>query len=104
MPFSLSGRRINFLGRRKLIITLCVVLSLGVLLQIWVMNRMATFGEQLTRIERTKAQLMLENQILENQIAKMSALSTIKVYAANLGFKPISALISVRPPNIASNH
>ncbi len=104
MSLTWSKYHFSFISRRKLIIFLGVVLCLGVILQIWVMNRMATFGEQLTGIERTRQQLTLENQILENQIAKMSSLQTIKVYAANLGFRPISSITYVRTPNLASNN
>jgi hypothetical protein len=104
MPFSVFGYQLRFLSRRKFIMTLFVILSLGVILQIWVMNRMATFGEQLTGIEQTKSELTMENQILENQIAQASSLQTIKFYASNLGFRSISKVTYVHTPDLASNN
>lgn len=56
-------------------------------MQIWVLNRLSTFGEKISQIERNKTSLKMDNQILENQIAQYSALQKIKVQATNLGFQ-----------------
>ncbi len=72
---------------RKLVLTLAILITLGAMMQIWVLNRLSTFGEKISQIERNKTSLKMENQILENQIAQYSALQKIKVQASNLGFQ-----------------
>ena len=78
--------RIFRFSRRKVTLSLLVLLPLGVILQIWVSNRLTTFGQEINQIERLRSQLVLENQLLENEIAERSSLKLMKVYATNLGF------------------
>lgn len=77
---------------RKLVLVLFILITMGAMMQIWVLNRLSTFGERINQIERNKTALKMENQILENQIAQYSALQKIKVQAANLGFKSINQI------------
>jgi len=75
-------------NRRKMLIALSIILPLLIILQIWVTNRLSTSGERISYIERLKSELMLENQLLENQIAIQSSLMMVRKYAGNLGFIP----------------
>lgn len=110
MNFNLSdyldikSNHFNLLTRRKIFFCLCLVVFLAIILQVWVMNRLATLGEEIYKIEMTKSSLVLENQILENKLAERSSLQEIKKYANNLGFKPINSVSHITLTEIAANH
>ena len=92
---------------RKRIIALGVFgLILMVVLQIWTMNRLAVLGEKITQIEKSKAALVMENQMLENQVASKASLQYIKKVADNLGFnsETNSRLKTVLSQELAANH
>lgn len=63
----------------------CALIAL-VVLEIWVNNAMATFGQKLASIENSQKALQLENRVLENEIAKQTALGNIASASAMLGF------------------
>ncbi len=70
----------------KKTIIIGISLMVLVILEIWVNNTMAEFGKKLNDITSSEQSLRLENQILENQIAKESSLSNIASESAILGF------------------
>lgn len=57
-------------------------------LEIWVSNRLSTNGRQIQDIKKIQADLILENQILENSIAQNMSLGIIEQRAKSLGFFP----------------
>lgn len=83
--------------RKKIFFVLVIILSLGAILQIWVVNRMSTFGEQITRIEFLKSDLKMENQLMENMIAQNASLEKIKIYAKNLGLTNVKKVVYINP-------
>ncbi|MDO8638899.1 MAG: hypothetical protein Q7R43_04955 [Candidatus Daviesbacteria bacterium] len=62
------------------------ILVVVFVLEIWVANRLATNGKQIQDIKQAQANLILENQILENSIAQNMSLSIIEQRAGKLGF------------------
>lgn len=90
-------------SRRKILILSFLILGLGLLLQIWVMNRLATLGEEITKIEVAKQALKMENLILENQVAKTGALLNIKPLVSNLGFTSSAKVEYIQPSGLAAN-
>lgn len=75
--------------RRKILLFVTLLIFLFSILEIWVVNRLATFGEQINKLSITKSNLELENQMMQNQIARLSSLHEIEKEAINLGFEKI---------------
>lgn len=75
--------------RKKLLFPILLVLILVVILEIWSVNRLATVGTQISKLEKTKSSLILENQTLKNQISTLSSLNTAQDKVKNLGFEKI---------------
>ena len=57
----------------KRFIFIGISLIVLVVLEIWVNNTTATFGQKLSSIENSERSLLLENRVLENEIAKQMA-------------------------------
>lgn len=56
------------------------------LIEIWASNNVVTYGDKLERLSMLSKSLSLENQILENEIAKRESLNNIASKSAELGF------------------
>ncbi len=92
-----------YLKTKALGLFLVVVLFL-IVLEVWAVNRLATFGLQISKLERTKSDLRLENQVLRNKIAKKASLSQIEILSKNLGFVGIKTLQYVSDSGLALGH
>lgn len=75
--------------RRKILIFLVLLIFLISIIEIWVVNRLSTYGEQINKLSQTKTSLTLENQILKNQISQKGSLQEIGQKAAGLGYEKI---------------
>jgi hypothetical protein len=73
-------------------------------LTIWSMNRLATVGEQIAQLERTKNAIQLENELLEKKIAERKSLAEIDEASQKLGFGKIQTIEYVSDNGIALNH
>ena len=62
------------------------------ILEIWVSHATVSLGQRFREIEDLHANLALENQLLENEIASFSAISRTASIASEAGF--------IRPKNI----
>lgn len=71
-------------------------------LEVWLMNRLSTYGNKIQELEVAKSNLKLENQVLENEIAQKASLNLIDQKAAGLGFNNIKNIEYIKPLNIAS--
>lgn len=71
---------------KKYIGFVVVCFSLLMLLEIWVSNSVVMYGEKFEKLSLLQKSLNLENQVLENEIAKKEALSNIASKSAELGF------------------
>lgn len=68
------------------------------------MNRLATVGEQIAQLDKTKYALELENELLEKKIAEKRSLSAIEESSKSLGFGKIQTIEYVSDNGIALNH
>lgn len=66
------------------------------LAQIWASNNVVTYGEKLERLSVLSRSLSLENQLLENQIAKERSLVNIASQSAKLGFSEPESIQYIR--------
>lgn len=57
-----------------------------VVAEIWVSHTVVSFSQELKKIDQLKDDLSFENQLLENEIAKLSSLTSIATSSASLGF------------------
>lgn len=90
------------LVRKKIIILTLVTITLVAILEIWSVNRLSTYGEEINKLEKTRLALNLENQLIQNEIAKYSALIEIEDYAKFLGFERIHNLEYFKPLDLAA--
>lgn len=77
---------LKFFTRKKVALGLGAILLLGIILEIWLVNRLSTYGEQISRLEKTALDLQLENQILKNQIDQKKSIQFVAKQAKDLGF------------------
>ncbi|EKD85268.1 MAG: hypothetical protein ACD_38C00058G0008 [uncultured bacterium] len=75
-----------------------VVISLFVLMviEIWANNNVAVYGEKLQKLSFLQKTLNLENQILENEIAKQVSLTNVASKSAELGFSKPESIQYIR--------
>lgn len=83
-------------GFKKYLVLTSVVLFILILAQIWSSNRVIAFGEKYDKLSFLEKSLGMENQILENEIAKYSSLKIIASKSAELGFSPSISIQYIR--------
>lgn len=80
-----------------------LIILIVAVLEIWSVNRMATYGAEITKLEHSKSVLKLENQLLENEIAQRSSLTNIERYRIYLGFEKVKKIEQVKDFGLALN-
>lgn len=65
-------------------------------LEIWVNNTIVTYGEKFESISQLERVLLMENQILENEIAKEVSLNSLASKSAELGFSKAESIQYIR--------
>lgn len=89
--------------KRKIVISLVLIIIFAVTVEIWVANRLATFGEKINGLESTKYSLALENEYLKNQIAQKKSLTLNKRKSEGIGFGKIKNIEYIKDRPIALN-
>ena len=89
--------------KRKIVIGLVLIVIFVIILEVWVANRSATFGEKINSLEATKYSLGLENDYLKNQIAQKKSLNLNLKKSLNLGFGKIKNIEYIKSLPIALN-
>ncbi|MDP3973649.1 MAG: hypothetical protein Q8P92_02325 [Candidatus Daviesbacteria bacterium] len=72
-------------SKKYIILTLAAIFAL-VIVEIWVNNTLLIYGEKFDNLSNIEKNLKLENQILENQIARETSLEKLSSKSAELGF------------------
>lgn len=85
----------NKFPKKYIVLTFIGMLTL-ILIEIWVSNTAITYGEKYEKLSDLEKNLKMENQILENEIAKDSSLKAIASKGAELGFSPSSSIQYIR--------
>jgi len=93
----------KFYLKRKIVITLVLIIIFAVTVEIWVANRMSTFGEKINGLELTKYSLQLENDYLRNEIAQKKSLNLNAKKSTFLGFDKIKNVEFIKNKPIALN-
>lgn len=71
--------------------------------EVWMVNRLSTYGHKIEDLKGAQAILELENQILENKIAEEGSLWKMEQKAGFLGFQSIKSFEYFKPVNLASS-
>lgn len=96
----LNGQKLKY----QIILLLALLVLFATVLTIWSVNRLATVGEQIAQIERTKSALELENELLEKKIAEKKSLAQVEQSSKQLGFGKIQKIEYVSDSGLAFNH
>ena len=81
---------------KRLIVSIAGCLMVLVLSQIWVSNTLVTYGEKFEKLSQLQESLKTENQILENEIATKTSLTTLATKSAELGFSKLESIQYIR--------
>ncbi|MBI2019894.1 hypothetical protein HYS94_00530 [Candidatus Daviesbacteria bacterium] len=81
---------------KKYVVLGGITLFILILIEIWVSNTMVSFGEKLVSINNLKNTIKLENQILQNEIAKYSSLTNVATESSKLGFSKPESIQYIR--------
>lgn len=66
------------------------------LVQIWASNNVVTYGEKFEKLSSIAKTLSLENQLLENEIAKHESLNRVASKSGELGFSEPESIQYIR--------
>lgn len=83
------------LPKRYIVLTIVGLITLS-LIEIWASNVVIAYGEKYEKLSSTEKNLMIENQILENNIAQSSSLKEIATKSAELGFSSDQSIQYIR--------
>lgn len=100
--YSTKENKFSSFKLTKIIKVCCFIFVAIVVLEIWAVNRLSTYGYKIQEIEQAEVALNLENQILENKISQQSSLINIENKASDLGFATISKIDYLKTPSLAS--
>lgn len=67
-----------------------------ILIGIWINHAVIVYGEKYEKLSALEKNLKMENQILENEIAKDSSLGTVATKSAELGFSTTQSIQYIR--------
>lgn len=75
----------NKFPKKYVFLAVVILLSLA-LIEVWISNALATFGKKFDEMTQLEQTLEMDNQILENSIAKDASLKSIATESSELGF------------------
>lgn len=70
-------------------LTMCLI---ALSAEIWIVNRLSTYGDKIYQLKQAQAALELENQVLSNSIATASSMVMLEKKATQLGFDTIGSI------------
>lgn len=65
-------------------------------IEIWIVNRLSTYGDKIYQLKQAQANLELENQVLANSVAISSSMIVLEQKATPLGFNNINQIEYIR--------
>ena len=81
---------------KRYIVLSIVCLFVLLLVEIWAGNNVVAYGEKFDKLSSIAKTLHLENQILENEIAKYESLNNVASKSAELGFSQAESIQYIR--------
>lgn len=92
------------LNRKKIFRILSLLLVIVLIVEVWTVNRLSTLGGKIRELKIAKANLEIENQLLESKILEQSSLYFIEEQSYKLGFSNIKDVEYLRTENLALVH
>lgn len=89
----IEQKKNNYAKYILIIVASLFTLTLG---EIYVSNSVIAYGEKYEQLFSLENNLKMENQIIENEIAKSSSLSVIATKSAELGFSGSQSIKYIR--------
>lgn len=78
------------------------VFVLAIILEVIAVNRLSSVGSRINQLEAQQAEIALQNQILENEIAASASLTGASDRVKALGFGDIKSPLYIQAQAIAS--
>ena len=91
-------------GKKKVLPLIVTIFLIGIIFELWAVNRLSTDGEKIAKYTREAQQLTLENQLLGDQIAEKSSFYQVALHAHLLGFSDIARVQYIQPLDLAFSH
>ena len=76
----------NYTLSKKLTFFIGICMVFLIIAEIWINNSLITYGVKMEKISVLEKNLRMENQILQNEIAKKTSLVNVATESAKLGF------------------
>lgn len=73
-----------------------------IFVEVWMVNRLSTYGHKIQQLKIAQDNLKLENQVLQNQVDQNTSLNTMEKKAQLLGFSNSKTVDYVKEPALAS--
>ena len=86
----------NKKASKKFIVPLGAILIVLIIVEIWVNNTLFSYGGKLQNISTLETALKMENQIIENDVAKHTSLTDVASESAKLGFSKVDNIQYIR--------
>lgn len=99
-----SSSIVESLNRNKIIRILFLLLVIVLIVEVWTVNRLSTLGGKIRELKIAKANLEIENQLLESKILEHSSLYFIEEQSYKLGFSNIKDVEYLKTENLALVH
>lgn len=81
---------------KRYVVMITSSLFILTLIEIWANNTVVAYGDKYEKLNALENNLKMENQILENEIAKNSSLGVIASKSAQLGFSSHQSIKYIR--------
>lgn len=93
----------RYLKRKSAYVVSGILLFLSLsILEIWLVNRLVSFGQRMHQLMLAQTTLELENQLLENQLASKTSLNYLSLRSEQLGFASSKNVQYLKPRSVAS--
>lgn len=86
---------------RSFIKVVILLFILSIVLELWLLSRLSTYGHKINEMDMAKQQLELENQVMENTLAYKTSYKEIENTAEQLGFASIKNIDYITPTNLS---
>lgn len=81
---------------KKYILLATISFLMLMLIEIWASNNVVAYGEQLEQLSMIAKKLSMDNQLIENEIAKEQSMDNIASKSAELGFSQAESIQYIR--------
>src|SRR3989344_1814059 len=89
--------------RRKIIFSVLAVVVTVIVVEIWIANRLSTYGSEIAKLESSAIDLSMENEFLKNKLSQKLSLKNTQDLGKKYGFEKIKNIEYVKDQTLALN-